>query len=249
MTYNDLQKSELGSKMLKAQDRSNQITMPTSTNEIGLSKIIEWNPFKLQEKNPFAVVIAEAFDKMLQETIPQDAVISTRFSNWIAREKNELMVDSKINKDAYFKENIDKETGEVTNNYGSELISKKLEYLEKSIANTAKAFKTHMQKNPEVAFANEEELKKWKEYYSIQAQKINTFLENQDFSNYDKKDKEGNTVKQGTEEDAMTHKGNVDSLLNKVDNKLTEMKVSKEEIPEYVNEESFKHYNSNSNRK
>lgn len=246
MTYEDLQKSELGAKMLKAQERSNQLTMPTTINEIGMNKVIEWNPYKLQEKNPFSFVIAEAFDQMIKKTIPQDAVLSTRFSNWITREKNELMVDQKINRDSYFRENINKETGEVTTNYGSDLIFKKLEYLEKSITNTAKAFKTHMQKNPEIAFANEEELGKWKEYYSAQAQKINTFLENQDFSNYDKKDKEGNTVKQGTEEDAIQHKGNVDSLLNKVDSKLEEIKQnSKEEVPQYVNEESFQQYNSN----
>ncbi len=51
---------------------------------------------------------------MIKRTIPKEAVLSTRFQNWITKEKNELMVDSKINKDAYFKEQVNFETGEVS---------------------------------------------------------------------------------------------------------------------------------------
>ena len=68
---------------------------------------------KKLKQNPYAVVVANAYDEMVKNTIPQDAILSTSFQNWITRTKNELIVDSKIARDDYFKEQTNFETGEV----------------------------------------------------------------------------------------------------------------------------------------
>ncbi len=55
-----------------------------------------------------------------------------------------------------------------------------------------------MADNPEIAFASKEQLEKWQNHYASQAQKVSQILESGDYSYYDKKDKEGSIVKEGT---------------------------------------------------
>lgn len=215
--YEELVQSELGQKMLKAQEKANSAKQHYYKNAIGKDSVVAWNPYKLSEKNPFAFVIADAFDEMLKRTIPQDSILSTRFENWINSKKNELMVDSRINNDNYFKNQTDFQTGEVTKNNGINLVQAKMDFLQKSLSSLEKAFTTFLREKPNEALASGEELSAWQNYYQSQAQKVDKILESGDYSYYDKKDKDGNTIKAGSEEDAINHKKNLDNLIKQAE--------------------------------
>lgn len=229
----ELIQSELGKNFVEAKQRAERKNMSYRENEIGESVVVAYNPYTLKNqrnkfgelKFPYAEVISKAFDNMLKEIIPQEAIISSSFQSWINREKNELMLDSRINNDAYLKEQINFETGEVNTNYGNALILAKMELLNKLLVQKLKAFRTHMSKNPDKAFADEEALQKYSEYYKNQANKVSKMLESGDFSYYDKKDKEGNVVQKGTQEDALKHQNNLQSNLEKIDKAQTEQSL------------------------
>lgn len=214
----ELLKTELGKAFLEAKQQNDRTNQFYKKNEIGDDVVVEWNPFKKLKQNPYAVVVANAYDEMVKNTIPQDAILSTSFQNWITRTKNELIVDSKIARDDYFKEQTNFETGEVFENRSNDLLKAKMDYLEKQLSYISKAFKTHMERNADKAFADEETLGKYKDYYAKQAQKVSERLERGDFSAYDVKDKEGKVLKAGSEEDAQKHKSNIDALLSEVEN-------------------------------
>lgn len=246
-SYTELAQTELGKEMLKSQERSHQLSMNKHTNQIGEEVFNAWNPYKLQSKFPFAVTIANAYDQMIDRTIPKDMIISTRFENWLIKEKNELMVDSKINRDNYFKEQMNFETGEVTKNTGSNLVQAKIDYLVKELDKLEKSFKTHMQNNPDIAFANKEELGKWQAYYEKQLQNVRNNIEAGNFSAYDKKDGE-NVVATGTEEDAKQHEINIEAKIKQIDTATAELELrtakqeadkieaetSQEDMPDYT---------------
>ncbi len=212
----ELLKTELGKAFLEAKQKDDRAKMFYKKNEIGEDVVIQWNPYKKLDENPYAIVVANAFDEMIKKTIPQDAVLSTSFQNWINRTKNELIVDSKIARDDYFKAQTNFETGEYTENKGNDLLKAKMDYLEMTLSRFQKAFTTHMERNADKAFADEATLEKFKAYYIQQSEKVNERLEKGDFSAYDRKDKEGNVIKAGSEEDAQQHKSNIDSLLSDV---------------------------------
>ncbi|CAD7289519.1 hypothetical protein LMG7974_01596 [Campylobacter majalis] len=242
-TYTELMQTELGKEMLKSQERANKIPMNKHTNPIGEEIFNSWNPYKLKEKFPFAEVIAKAYDEMVDKVIPKDTILSTRFTNWIIKEKNELMVDSKINRDNYFKEQTDFTTGEVQKNYGANLVQVKIKYLSKELEKLEKSFKTHIQNNPDIAFANKEELGKWQEYYEIQLENVKNNIEIGNFSAYDKKEGE-KVVEAGTFEDAQKHESNIEAKIKQVDAATAELelrtakkeadKVEIENIPDYT---------------
>lgn len=238
-TYEELAQSELGKEMLKAQDKANAIKQHYTKNQIGKDSVVVWNPYKLLEKNPFALVIAKAYDEMVEKTIPQNVILSTHFENWIGSKKNELMVDSRINNDHYFRELTDFETGEVIKNNRIDLVKAKTNFLQKSLNSLEKAFTTFLREKPEEALASKEELKAWQEYYQKQSQKVQEILESGDYSYYDKKDKEGNIIKEGGEEDALKHKQNLDYLLEQTKAHQAEANAMLEEthtVNNYVNE-------------
>ncbi|MBX7491272.1 hypothetical protein [Helicobacter turcicus] len=229
----ELMQTELGKAFVEARQKAESAKQHYKTNEIGEQEVVAWNPYKLVEKNKYAKVIAESFDKMIQETIPQDVVLSTRFQNWITKTKNELMTNSVINKDNYFKRQMDFNTGEVFENRSNAILEKQMEHLEKQLSVLQKSFKKHMAENPEIAFASKEQLEKWQNYYASQAQKVNQILENGDYSYYDKKDKEGNVIHAGTQEDAKKHQEHLSNLTSKIDNAIAEQETR-------VNQESPK---------
>lgn len=172
---------------------------------------------------------------MIERTIPENVVLSTRFQNWIIKEKNELMVDTRINKDDYFREQIDFKTGIITHNRGNAILQAKMDYVENKLAILEKSFKKHMQDNPQIAFASKEELEKWQNYYNAQKEKTTQALESGDFSYYDQKDKDGNIIQMGTEQDALKHQESLDNLINKVDNAQTQQEAriaQAQEVPQ-----------------
>ena len=65
---------------------------------------------------------------MVEKTIPQDAILSAQFQSWVNRERNDLLYDSKIAKDNYFKEQTNFKTGQVTINRKNDLLQAKLNY-------------------------------------------------------------------------------------------------------------------------
>ncbi|EJC0907044.1 hypothetical protein MX167_001461 [Campylobacter upsaliensis] len=240
--YEELAQNELGQKMLKAQEKANAATQYYTTNQIGKDSVVAWNPYKLLEKNPFAVVIAEAYDEMVKRVIPKDSIISTRFENWINSQKNELMVDSRINNDHYFKNQTDFSTGEITKNNGANLVQAKMDFLQKSLNALEKAFNTFLRDRPQDALASKEELNAWQTYYQKQAQKVEQILEKGDFSHYDKKDKDGNIIKEGSEEDAKAHKDRLNELIEKTkaNQAEAEARVSQDvSQTNYVNKEDI----------
>lgn len=151
----ELLKTELGKAFLEAKQKDDRAKMFYKKNEIGEDVVIQWNPYKKLDENPYAIVVANAFDEMIKKTIPQDAVLSTSFQNWINRTKNELIVDSKIARDDYFKGQTNFETGEYTENKGNDLLKAKMDYLEMTLSRFEKAFTTHMEKNADKAFSQE----------------------------------------------------------------------------------------------
>lgn len=242
-SFTELMQTELGKDMLKSQEKANQIPMNKHTNQIGEEIFNSWNPYKLQEKFPFAVAISKAYDQMIENTIPKDAILSTRFQNWIIKEKNELMVDSKINRDSYFRQQTSFETGEVYRNYGANLVEAKIEYLEKELEKLGKSFKTHMENNPEIAFASKDELNKWQNYYNEKLKIIKESIELGNFSAYDKKDGE-NVVSIGTKEDAQKHEINMQSKIQQVDAAMAqlELREAKKELSEKVETQDIPDY-------
>lgn len=216
-TTTEMLQTELGKAFVEAKQKSDRINMSYRKNAIGEDVVIEYNPYTLSKKYPFAEAIAQAYDTMIEKTIPKDAILSSSFQSWINREKNELMVNSKINRDEYFKEQTNFETGETILNKGNDLLQKKIDFLQTRLQTLEKAFKTHMTNNAEKAFADEETLKKYETHYKEQAKKVTQMLESGDYSYYDKKDEEGNVVKAGTQEDAQKHIDNIDKLIDKVD--------------------------------
>lgn len=215
--------SELGSEMLKAQEKSQKVKMSKTINEIGKEVITSWNPITIKDRFPFAEIIFKEFNKMIDETIPKEAILSSRFQSWINSERNELMVDTKINRDDYFRQQVDFETGEISDNKGISLVNAKKEYLRNKIERLSKAFTTHMKKNPEIAYADKDELDLWQNYYAKQTEKVQNAFESNNFQNYDIKDKNGNIKKQGDIEDAQNH-------LNNLTQKLEQVAKAKEEI-------------------
>lgn len=243
----DLLKTELGKEFVEARERADRKNMSYRENEIGESVIVAYNPYTLknqrdgygQLKFPYAEVISKAFDKMIKETIPENAILSAQFQSWINRERNELMLNSKINRDDYFKEQTNFKTGEVTENYRNDLIEVKMDYLKQQLDIKQKAFRTFMTNSAEKAFANEETLQKYQEYYSSQAEKVSNILKSGDFSFYDKKDKEGNIIKEGTQEDALQHQSNIGAMMDKLDKAQAEQservtQSHQNETPDYV---------------
>ena len=73
-----------------------------------------------------------------------------------------------------------------------------------------------MSEKPEIAYASEEELGKWQNYYNAQKQKVEERLKSGDFSSYNKTDKQGNIIKEGTLDDAVSHNQNIDNLISQV---------------------------------
>lgn len=221
----ELIQDELGKNFVEAKQRADRKNMSYRENEIGEKIIVAYNPYTLknqrndsgQLKYPYAEAVFNAFNKMLKDTIPENAILSAKFQSWINRERNELMIDSKINKDDYFKMQTDFETGEIEINRGNALIQAKMDFLNKNLERISKAFKTHMEKNSQEAFANEETLQKFAEYYKDKAQKVVKILESGDFSAYDRKDKEGNIAQKGTQEDALQHQNNIGNALEKIE--------------------------------
>lgn len=244
----DLIKSDLGKEFVQARERAERKNMSYTQNEIGEQVTIAYNPYTLKNQRndygqlrfPYAEVVFNSFNKMLKEVIPENAVLSAKFESWINRLRNELMIDSRINKDDYFKEQTDFKTGEISINRGNSLIQAKMDFLNKNLERIAKAFKTHMQKNPEEAFANEETLQKFAQYYKDKAQKVSKILESGDYSSYDKKDKEGNITERGTEQDALQHQANIENALDKIEKAQAEQsaRVSQNQVqsnePDYV---------------
>lgn len=231
----ELLKTELGKAFVEIKEKQERINVSYRKNEIGENVALQWNPYTLQEKFPYANAISNAYDKMIERVIPKEAILSSSFESWINREKNELMINSKINRDDYFKEQKNFQTGETILNKGNDLIVAKIDFLEKELTRLEKAFNTHMEKNADKAFANEETLKKYENYYQNQLQKVNKILESGDFSYYDRKDKEGNVIKSGTQSDAQKHKSNIDNLIEKIHNaKNKENNSEAENVKDYV---------------
>lgn len=214
----EIMQTEMGKDFIEARQKAESLKQHYKTNEIGEQEVIAWNSYKLKNgKSPYAEAIEKAFNKMLEKVIPEDAVLSTRFQNWITKERNTLMVDTKINKDKYFREQIDFNTGIIETNRGNAITQAKMDYLKDKLAILEKSFKKHMADNPEIAFASKEQLEKWQNYYASQAQKVSQILESGDYSYYDKKDKEGSIIKEGTREDALKHQEHIGNLMNKID--------------------------------
>lgn len=225
---NEMLQTELGKAFIEAKQRAERINMSYRKNAIGEDVVVEYNPYTLSKKYPYAEVIANAYDKMIEKVIPKDAILSSSFQSWINREKNELMVNSKINRDEYFKEQVNFETGEAILNRGNDLLQAKINFLQKSLSTLEKAFTTHMRNNADKAFADEETLKKYETHYVEQAEKVKQMLESGDFSYYDKKDEEGNVIKAGMQEDAQKHINNIDNLLDKVNKAQNKYQNSEE---------------------
>lgn len=193
-------------------------------NAIGEEVVVRWNEFNQKEKNPYAQHIAKEFDKMIEKIIPKDKIISARFESWINKERNELIVDSKLNSNNYFKSWTDFNTGETFTRNQNEIILAKSEYLGKELDRLEKSFLTHMQKSPEIAFASKETLEKWASYYEKRQAEVRSHLEQGDYSEYDKKDKNDNITKVGTEQDAVSHLQNIENRRIIVENSLNEKK-------------------------
>lgn len=227
-TTTELLQTELGKAFVEAKQKSDRINMSYRKNAIGENVVVEYNPYTLSKKYPFAEAIAKEYDKMIEKIIPKDAILSSSFQSWITREKNELMVNSKINRDEYFKEQVIFETGETILNKGNDLLQIKMDFFQKRLQALEKAFKTHMTNNADKAFADEETLKKYETHYTEQAKKVKQMLESGDFSYYDKKDEKGNVVKAGTQEDAQKHIENIDNLIDKVEKFQSKYQESKE---------------------
>lgn len=62
----------------------------------------------------------------------------------------------------------------------------------------------------------------WANYYDKKQVEVRSFLEQSDYSSYDKKDKNDNIIKVGTEEDAVSHLQNIESRRLIVENSLNE---------------------------
>lgn len=236
----ELMNTNLGKAFVEAKQKADRINMSYRKNEIGEDIVVEYNPYALssqRDKNgrlkfPYAEAIAEAYDEMIEQIIPKDAILSASFQSWINREKNQLMLDSRINRDEYFKSQTDFETGEITENRGNNLLVAKMEFLEKMLIRVGKGFVTHMRNNADKAFADEETLKKYEAHYQGRLQEVNERLESGNFSYYDKKDKDGNIIKEGTQEDALRHKSNIDNLMYSVENAKKEREQTAQSFTE-----------------
>lgn len=187
-------------------------------NAIGEEVVVKWDAFKQKDKFPYAMEIAKQYDEMIEKTIPKDMILSARFESWIKKERNELISENKLNSDAYFKSWTDFNTGEVFTRNQNEIIEAKGNYLDKELNRLQKSFVTHMQKSPDLAFANEETLQKWANYYDKRQEEIRSHLKQGDFSSYDKK----NQI--GTEQDAVNHLNNIKNRMAMVENALNEKK-------------------------
>ena len=229
----ELMKTDLGKAFVEAREKADRTIMSYRKNEIGEDVVVAYNPYKLAKKYPYANIIAKEFDKMVEKTIPKNAILSSQFESWITREKNDLMVDSRINKSNYFKSFNTGEIDEKNSISRNDILKAQMDLLSKEIKRVEKAFTTFITNNAENAFANKEALEKYSEYYSSQLQKVNQRLESGDFSAYDKKDRDGNVIEQGTLDDAKEHKSNIDNLISKV-NDAKELQNKKETKTEAV---------------
>lgn len=216
----ELLQNERTKGFLEVSQKLDSVKNYYSKNAIDEEVVVRWNEFNQKEKNPYAQVIAKEFDKMVENIIPKDKIISARFESWINKERNELIVDSKLNSDNYFKSWTDFETGRVFTRNKNEIIEAKGNYLGQELNRLEKSFVTHMQKSPEIAFADEKTLEKWANYYDKKQVEVRSFLEQSDYSSYDKKDKNDNIIKVGTEEDAVSHLQNIESRRLIVENSL-----------------------------
>lgn len=229
----ELMQSELGKAFVDARQKAERIKMHTRPNVIGEDVVIQFNPFnQVQKGHTYAQVISDAFDKMIERTIPKDAILSAQFESWINRERNELMIDSRLNKDNYFKSQTDFATGEITENTRNDILLAKMNLLNDSLDRLSRAFTTFMEKNAEKAFANEDTLKKYEEYYSKQLQEVQRRIESGDYTAYNKTDKDGAVISQGSQEDAVRHKQNIDSILDKVEQAKAEQQARVSETQE-----------------
>lgn len=124
----ELMQTELGKALVEAREKSESLKVNYKENVIGEKVAVRLSEQKALEKNPYAVAVAQAFDKMVEKTIPQDAILSAQFQSWVNRERNDLLYDSKIAKDNYFKEQTNFKTGQVTINRKNDLLQAKLNY-------------------------------------------------------------------------------------------------------------------------
>ena len=210
----ELLSTDLGKAFLEVHKKSQDAKRYYRENEIGEQEVIRFNEYKAKTKyNPYAMEIANAFDKMVSKVIPENVVLSTQFKNWINSERNNLLTDSKISRDSYF--NMNYETGEVGNK-DNRMVKDKVDYLNKELGRLEKSFTTFLKDKPQEALANEQALQKWQTYYAERMQFVNKALETRDFSSYDKKDKEGNVIQVGSEQDALKHRGNIEDNLAKI---------------------------------
>ena len=60
----ELLKTELGKAFLEAKQQNDRTNQFYKKNEIGDDVVVEWNPFKKLKQNPYAVVVANAYDEM-----------------------------------------------------------------------------------------------------------------------------------------------------------------------------------------
>lgn len=179
MDYQSLMQDELARSMLNTQQEMNKAKIGMVENPIGEMVYKKWNANTLKDKYPFAPLIEKEFNKMLKEVIPEGTVLSSRMDSWITKERNHLMVDSRINQNHYFKKNIDFETGETSQNNQIEIVEKKLELLKKEINSFRKALETTKTQKPEIFYPSQEELNKWGEYYQKRLDEIKNLKEEQ----------------------------------------------------------------------
>ncbi len=87
----ELMQTELGKALVEAKEKSESLKVNYKENVIGEKVAVRLNEQKALEKNPYAVAVAQAFDKMVEKTIPQDAILSAQFQSWINRERNKMI--------------------------------------------------------------------------------------------------------------------------------------------------------------
>ena len=219
--------TELGKAFYDAKDRSEQLKMNKVPNQIGEEIIKKWNPKKFTEKhsnnaggfyivNPYAEIISKEFDKMVERVIPANAFISARFQNWINKEHNELIADTKISKDNYLRSILESQRAENEKVSSQEIMQGRIGLLQRELNTLEKSFKNFMDNNPQEAFASKETLEKWNAYYKEQQEKVKNRLETGNFSDYDRKNKDNEIVKMGTEADAIRHQEHIAELQNKI---------------------------------
>lgn len=258
------QLSEMGKELYNVNQKAQEAQKVYKENEIGEQRLVRFNEYKWARptikhddrgemvmyppRNIYAEVIAKAFDKMVEDTIPKEAFLSMQFENFITSERNNLLDNSKIkNANAYFKTKTDFETGEIITQ-NAQGINESLEsFINSKIATCKKAFTTFMQNNPEKAFASQETLEKWQEYYTKKAEEVKQRLEQGNFDAYNKINKEGEIIQVGTQEDALKHQSNINGLLEKVENAKEIAKEANEAFGneastqnDYVGNKSFK---------